>query len=165
MAVMRPGAAGGLPIFALAGICYVRSRFDRRCVRNEGRNLPRPGYFTLLGRALRLRCPRCGRGRLFSGWFHMLAKCDACGLGFEREPGFYLGSIYVNYGMTSILTTAAYVVLWLGFDVAPRSLLFGLTPFCVVFPMFFFRYARAMWLALDCRLDPATFRDDVTSSR
>ena len=67
---------------------------------------PHSLYLTMLGRALRLRCPRCGEGMLFLGWFHMRSRCDWCGLIYEREPGFFLGSIYVNYGLTAVLTTA-----------------------------------------------------------
>lgn len=28
------------------------------------------------------RCPRCGRGRLFSGWLRLAPRCDVCGLDF-----------------------------------------------------------------------------------
>jgi uncharacterized protein (DUF983 family) len=29
------------------------------------------------------RCPRCGKGRLFSGFLTLAARCDACGLEFS----------------------------------------------------------------------------------
>ncbi len=29
------------------------------------------------------RCPRCGRGRLFSGYLGVAGKCGACGLSFD----------------------------------------------------------------------------------
>jgi uncharacterized protein (DUF983 family) len=58
--------------------------------------------------ALRLRCPGCGQGRLFRGPFRMHDGCGACGLSYRREPGFYLGSIYVNYGVTVIVTGLLY---------------------------------------------------------
>ena len=70
---------------------------------------PAMSYWTLLGRTMRLRCPQCGQGRLFSGWFRMPRQCESCGLKFEREPGYFLGSIYFNYGVTAaIVTVAAY---------------------------------------------------------
>jgi uncharacterized protein (DUF983 family) len=40
---------------------------------------------TLLQTALRglaCKCPRCGKGRLFSGFLTLRAKCDACGLNY-----------------------------------------------------------------------------------
>lgn len=66
---------------------------------------------TVLGRAVRLVCPRCGDGRLFRGWFRMHDGCPACGLSFAREPGFYLGSIYVTYGVTVVVTGGLYAAL------------------------------------------------------
>src|SRR2546425_627108 len=49
------------------------------------------------GRALRLRCPRCGRAPLFRGWFTMNTVCAVRDLRFERAPGYWIGAIYVNY--------------------------------------------------------------------
>jgi uncharacterized protein (DUF983 family) len=108
----------------------------------------------ILGRTLRLRCPRCGQGKLFCGWFTMPRQCAACGLRFEREPGYFLGSIYFNYGVTALLVTVAYLILFAFTDISPDVLLWSLTAFCVLFPLWFFRYARALWMAWDHFADP-----------
>ena len=39
-------------------------------------------------------------------------------------------------------------------------LFLALAGFCVVFPLCFFRHARALWLAMDCRWDPAMMTDE-----
>ena len=110
-------------------------------------------YTTIFGRALRLRCPRCGKGKLFCGWFKMPGECSSCGLVYQREPGFFLGSIYVNYGLTALLITAAYFIgFFAGID--STVLLWSLTAFIVLFPLWFFRYARSLWLAFDQYWDP-----------
>lgn len=121
---------------------------------SEVRHFPKPAYLTLILRAWRLRCPRCGEGRMFRGLFSMHPDCEVCGLHFEREQGYFLGSIYVNYGLTALVTTVGYLILRLGFEVEGRTLLYIFTAFCIVFPAFFFRYARALWLAMDCNFDP-----------
>ncbi len=36
-----------------------------------------------LATGARCRCPRCGQGRLFSGYLTSPAKCDACGLDYD----------------------------------------------------------------------------------
>lgn len=108
----------------------------------------------LTRRALRLRCPICGEGRLFAGWFRMHEHCAHCGFRFQREPGYFLGSIYFNYGVTSLVVVAVFFGLFLGFDVSPETLLWPLTAFCLLFPLWFFRYARALWLAMDASFDP-----------
>ena len=90
---------------------------------------------------------------MFRGLFHMQPDCESCGLHYERDPGYFLGSIYVNYGLTALITTAGYLILRLGLGVEGRTLLFVFTGFCLVFPALFFRYARALWLAMDCNFD------------
>ena len=84
----------------------------------------------------------------------MAAKCDCCGLNLQREPGFYLGSIYMNYGLTAMLVTAGYFLLYFTTDLPPQATLAGLTAFCVAFPLLFFRHARSLWLAFDQFWDP-----------
>ena len=79
---------------------------------------------------------------LFLGWFRMRSRCDWCGLIYEREPGFFLGSIYVNYGLTALLTTAAYIVMIATDTVSQQRILWLLTAFCILFPAWFFRYAQ-----------------------
>ncbi len=114
-------------------------------------------YSTLLRRAAGLRCPRCGGGKLFQGWFRMYERCPNCKLKYERGPGYFLGSAYLNYGLTAVIITASYITLRFAAGVPSRYLLWGLGAFCVVFPLFFFRYARAWWLALDCHFDTEGF--------
>jgi gluconolactonase len=100
-------------------------------------------------RAFRLRCPRCGEGRLFGGLFRMHDACSACGASFRREQGFYLGSIYINYGATVIGTGALYALLVLGLGWSHEAALAACLVAAVAFPVWFFRWARSFLLALD----------------
>ncbi|WP_198666225.1 DUF983 domain-containing protein [Tropicimonas sp. IMCC34043] len=38
-----------------------------------------------LRRGARLRCPRCGEGRLFRGYIRVAGGCDCCGLDFSPQ--------------------------------------------------------------------------------
>lgn len=114
----------------------------------------RPGYQTVLWRSLRLRCPRCGQGKLFKGWFTMHPRCESCGLVYEREPGFFLGSIYVNYGLTAMLVTIGYFGLFFADVMTPQQVLWLMLAFSLVFPLLFFRHARSLWLGFDQYWDP-----------
>lgn len=114
---------------------------------------------TSLKRGLRLRCPRCGGGRLFAGYFRMYESCPNCGLKYERAPGYFLGSTYINYGLTSAVLIVAYVGLHYFARYDNRTLAVPLTALCVAVPLLFFRYARAIWLAMDCYFDA----DDVNA--
>ena len=120
--------------------------------------LPR-SLTTALARGLRLRCPVCGRGRLFRTWFRMHSTCSGCGLKFDRGPGYYLGSIYINYGLTALFLTAGYLGLFLTDTLSPTTGVVLLAGFCVVFPCWFFRYARSLWLAMDLYLDPGQLNE------
>ena len=45
---------------------------------------------------IHLRCPRCHHGKVFNGIFSMNVRCPVCRLVFEREPGYFLGAMYVS---------------------------------------------------------------------
>lgn len=105
-------------------------------------------------RALRLRCPECGYGKLYRGLFSMNEKCSHCGASFTREPGFYLGSIYLNYGLTTLLMAVIYPLLLFSGTLSNDTLFWGALVFVVIFPLVFFHHARALWLGFDEIWDP-----------
>lgn len=111
-------------------------------------------FWKLLGRAVRLRCPRCGQGKMFHSWFRMKPACDSCQLPFAREPGYFLGSIYFNYGLTALLVVATYFPLYFSGWVTSQQLLWGELVFSILFPLWFFRYARCLWVGFDELFDP-----------
>ena len=104
-------------------------------------------------RGIRLHCPLCGVGKLFSGLVRMEQECGCCGFRYERGPGYFLGSTYINYGLTTLLTTWTYIVSRFVLGIEQRWLIPALVGFCLVFPVLFFRYARSLWLSLDCYFD------------
>jgi uncharacterized protein (DUF983 family) len=115
----------------------------------------RTNYFTMVSRAWRLRCPRCGQGRLFNGPIRMAAECANCHLRYEREPGYFLGSVYINYGLTALLVTAGYLGIFFSGITDPQTALWIVAAFAIVFPIWFFRYARSLWLGFDHFWDPS----------
>lgn len=79
----------------------------------------------------------------------MHERCEHCHLKYEQEPGYFLGSSYINYALTAGFTAVTYI--WLHFFVGIKrdTLIIPAAIFCVVFPILFFRYARAFWLGMD----------------
>lgn len=114
-------------------------------------------YEAAVSRALRLRCPRCGEGPLFRNWFSMFECCPHCGLKYERAPGYFLGSAYINYGFVALTLTAMYVGLHFGAEISNQMLTPPLVAYCIIVPLILFRFARAWWLAMDCYFDPTSF--------
>ena len=125
----------------------------------------KPPFPKVLGRGLRLRCPVCGEGKLFASWFKMHKECPGCELKYERASGYFLGSIYVNYGVTTLIIVAIYFATFITNQVTPdilptilspkqSYLLWILAAIAILFPAWFFRYARGLWLAFDIYFDP-----------
>ena len=115
----------------------------------------------LLSRGLRLRCPRCGAAGAFRGLFTMRPECLSCKWRFEREQGYFLGAIYINYAVTVAVMLAGFFGLQY---VARLSLAHQIILWCgfgVVFPLVFFRYSKSLWLCIDYIFNPAeeTFVD------
>lgn len=63
---------------------------------------------------LRLRCPDCGVGRLYTG-LRRHKSCTSCGALFERsEEGDFLVTVVVSYSITAVLIAAfVFLLNWL----------------------------------------------------
>ena len=117
-----------------------------------------------LGRALLLRCPVCGKSPLFPplrstrtlrDWFTPLDGCPRCGYPYEREPGYFLVSVWIiNYGAGSVLGIAINVIREVFYRPPIGQLILS-----VIVPVFFFnllfaRHSKALFIALDHYYDP-----------
>ncbi len=91
---------------------------------------------------------------MFRGWFTMHDTCPACGRRLNRDAGYLLGSIYFNYGITATLVVIMYFAMFFGDLLTDSQRLLVLSAFAVLFPIWFFRYARALWIAFDELWDP-----------
>jgi uncharacterized protein (DUF983 family) len=102
---------------------------------------------------LKQRCPRCLQGRVFAGLFRMHQHCPMCGLAFEREPGYFMGAMYLSYGLAIIATLPVWLPMaWLGRSLGEVLLVSG--SLLIVESPWLFRYARVLWLYFDHALDP-----------
>src|SRR5213595_3305229 len=116
---------------------------------------PKHGFWSSLWAAARLRCPRCHRGKVFRGAFAMNDPCPLCGLIFQREEGYFLGSMYVSYVLSSALLGAFFLIGtlllpgWSSLAVA----LVALIPFLPFIPAVF-RYSRVFWIYFERSVDP-----------
>jgi uncharacterized protein (DUF983 family) len=122
--------------------------------------LPRVG--TLLVRALRLRCPNCGGGPLFSRWVVMRDTCPRCHLILDRkEPDYFLGGYVVNFVAAELLIAvgALVAIVWTWPDVPWTGIQWGLLALMIPAPIFFFPFSRTLWLAMDLTFRPPTLAD------
>ncbi len=114
----------------------------------------RPRIFPVLRSALLLKCPRCGAGALFDGFFRMCRECARCRLVFEREQGFFVGAIYVSYAFTVVIAIAGFFLLdhYAKLSLPRQLALWG--AFAIFFPIVFFRHSRSLWLGVAYLFDP-----------
>ena len=96
--------------------------------------------FSMIGNGLRLRCPRCGVGPLYAKPFRMHANCRQCDLLFEREQGYFVGAIYINYAATVAVAVPGFFLLdaFTGMTINQQLTLW--LPFAVIFPLLFFHH-------------------------
>jgi len=84
----------------------------------------------------------------------MQERCSVCDLKFEREPGYFLGAMYVSYALALAIIAMIAVLLWsltgwwITKDTIWAAVLFlPLAPTITLF-------ARVLWIYLDQAIDP-----------
>ena len=119
----------------------------------------------MLVRGLFRRCPRCGGGKLFTGWLKMRPRCPRCGMRFEREEGFFLGAFVVNFGVM-LITLALFIGIGVAVtlpDPPPGKLALGGMVVGVLVPIFFYPMSRTFWSAIDLIMKPLE-PDEIASA-
>ena len=68
----------------------------------------------IITRGLTNRCPNCGGRSLFKTGtlFELNSGCPDCGLKFEKDDGFYLGAMSLNYCVTVVACLIPVTLLW-----------------------------------------------------
>lgn len=106
-----------------------------------------------------LRCPGCRRGALFTGVLEMPERCAVCGLYYEREHGYFVGAMAISYGLAiAAVAILFFAVLAITHWPLEWVLLVAGVAFLPIAPLCL-RYARAIWIYLDRRIDPVDPKD------
>lgn len=109
-----------------------------------------------LGRGMLQRCPRCGARGLFESFFRLRARCPGCGYGFEREEGYWLGSMIVIMALTLVVFGTVFVGgMVLTWPDVPWDLLLvlGLVVNLLV-PILAYPWSQTTWMGLDLTFHP-----------
>ncbi|MFQ5902840.1 MAG: DUF983 domain-containing protein [Candidatus Binatia bacterium] len=117
--------------------------------------MDRGRIWRILKSGLCLKCPKCGVGPLFYGLFSMHSQCLNCSFEFEREQGYFVGAIYINYAATVIIAVPGYFILDYLTEISLLQQLTLWVAFALLFPLIFFRHSRSLWLTLDYIFNPA----------
>ena len=109
------------------------------------------------------RCPRCRLGTMFRysifrGWPRMHERCPVCSLLFAREPGYFLGAMYISYLLGLGIVAVLAVFLWAitGWGLIKNTLiaLALFLPFAPAVTLL----SRVLWIYLDQTVDPEEIR-------
>jgi uncharacterized protein (DUF983 family) len=63
------------------------------------------------------KCPKCAEGFVFKRKKSLMqlpimhVKCECCNYSFEREPGYFLGAMYISYGLSVLIGIAAFLLI------------------------------------------------------
>jgi uncharacterized protein (DUF983 family) len=103
----------------------------------------------LLWRALTLRCVVCGEGRPFATWLSLRERCPVCGYRFEREQGYWVGSMVLNYGIICGIGLVMFVVMafrwtWPLWAQLALWILYAVAGILALFP-----FTRQAWIVID----------------
>jgi uncharacterized protein (DUF983 family) len=111
--------------------------------------MPKPfAYLRALWLGLLLRCPNCGKGRMFGGLFQIEPTCPVCHVRFERQSGESIGGMVVNLALAEVITIGGFFLTDALFDIPITHQLLFWIPFTILFCVLFYRHARAMWIGV-----------------
>lgn len=123
---------------------------------------------TLLRRGLAKRCPRCGSGGIYHGWFRMVERCPSCGYRFEREPGFFVGAYLINFAVAEgfLFVLMMFYIFWKNThpDAGVVVPIIVGTVGAVVLPIAFYPFSRTVWSAIDLAMTPLEVAEIVAAA-
>jgi uncharacterized protein (DUF983 family) len=112
-----------------------------------------------LGAIFRQRCPRCRQGRIFlhsifRGLPRMRQRCPICDLKFQREEGYFLGAMYISFGLALVIIALIAALLWAitGWWIT-KDVIWAVVLFLPLAPSISL-FARVLWIYLDQTFDP-----------
>jgi uncharacterized protein (DUF983 family) len=120
----------------------------------------KPGVISTLNDILHQRCPRCRVGKIFHhsiflGFPKMQEECPVCHLRYEREPGYFLGAMYISYGLGLPVVALFAFLIWAatGWWIT-KDVIWAVVLFLPLAPAITF-LSRVLWIYLDQKFDPA----------
>ena len=102
----------------------------------------------IIARGLGNCCPNCGQRTLFRAgtFFETNRECPSCGLKIERDEGFFLGSLSLNYGVTLVAFLAPVALLAYNEIIGTTMAIILAGVGSILFPALFYRSSRSWWL-------------------
>ncbi|SKB30031.1 Protein of unknown function [Salegentibacter holothuriorum] len=99
------------------------------------------------------KCPNCGKGKMFNKRGNifrfkmpeMNKNCKHCDYKFEKETGFFFGSMFVSYALGAAEMIASLILFWYLVDLAPLNVFFIIAVIAILLSTLNFRLSRSIW--------------------
>ena len=84
----------------------------------------------------------------------MRERCSICDLKFQREEGYFLGAMYISFGLALVVIALISVLLWVmtGWPITKDAIM-ALVLFLPLAPTISL-FSRVLWIYLDQTFDP-----------
>ena len=84
----------------------------------------------------------------------MYERCTVCDLKFQREEGYFLGAMYISFGLALVIISMIAVLLWVitGWWIS-KDMIWAVVLFLPLAPAISL-FARVLWIYLDQTFDP-----------
>jgi len=129
---------------------------------------PGPSMVRMIGRALVLRCPRCGSGGQFRHWLRRADHCPGCGYTLDREHDSFFGAYLLNL-CVSFAALFGLLIACVIFEAAQAPL--PMVPvisvgvfFAVGLPVVFYPFSFTLWAVADLHSDPLRLGEIVDAA-
>jgi len=84
----------------------------------------------------------------------MHEHCQVCGLEFEREPGYFLGAMYISYMIGVVILALLCLLLWKLTDWSLGHVIIGACILFLPFALPVTLLSRVLWIYFDRAVDP-----------
>lgn len=114
---------------------------------------------TLVGRALRWRCPNCGGRPVRASWMKRLPGCPVCGLRLDRgENDYFIGAYLLNLIVAEVLLGLGLLAVLLATWPEPPwdAIQYGGVALMILAPLAMYPFTELLWLAFDLAFRPLT---------
>lgn len=107
----------------------------------------------LLMRIINEKCPNCGKSDVYEKKKKFLElpvmkeDCDSCHYHFDREPGYFLGAMYISYGLAVLQGLLTFLLLYIFLPNIPTiSVVISILVVICLFSMKNYKLSRIIYI-------------------
>ena len=108
---------------------------------------------TFVGRALRGRCPRCGKGELRVSRFKLAERCTNCDLVYRREQGAMTGQLYLASVITQLFAAVLIGIVFIFTDWEASTSIPLALAILALFSWWMLPKSMGLWVAIEFMTD------------